>query len=298
MRYVSSEEARSDLFLSAAVYLIGPLVVELLLELVPLRRIPGVAAVLAIALPLVYTVLVPYLLIRYRKESVRDYLPRSGHQAFAFGLLLALPIVVATLLATLLDGIPFQEAVPVLLADEPVGALLIAQRLASWLGVAALAIYATGKARDAFRSDPKTVRAAALEIARVLGIVVSVTALVLLLANQASVTRLLLPLGIASAVAIAYSRPRGPSSTSRAVLLTPTLILALPAFTLSPVGFLQGLYFGALLAGIGLVIGMLEESRRPTYGALAIALVIALVSPILPITQEPGIARAAPTRAV
>lgn len=281
MRYVSPEEARSDLFLSAAVFLIGPLVVELLLELIPLRRIPIVSPVLQVGLPLVYTVLVPYLLIRYRKESVRDYLRKGGAQAFAFGLLLALPIVATAVPGMLLEGGSIQEAVPVLLATQPGRIVDLAEGLTFWLGLAALAVYATVKARDAFRSDPQTLRNAAMEIARVLGVVAAVTTLLLLLASRTRLSSVLLPLGVAGAVALVLSRLRGPSSTSRAILLTPVLLLALQyVLTFSTVNFVERLYFGTLLGGIGLVFGVLEESTYSAYGALAMALVIALASPL------------------
>jgi hypothetical protein len=290
MRYVSTEEARSDLFLSAAVYLIGPVIVGLLPGLNrvpsaidPQQSISALAVVVAVLLPLVYTVLVPYLLIRYRKETVRDYLPKGGGKAFGFGLLLALPIVVAVVLATLVTANPIQEALPVLWAVEPIGAVAVAQRLTSWLGVAALVVYATVKARDAFRSDPRTLRDAALEIARVLGIVAAITMLLLLLTARPgeNIAALLLwPLGVAGALAIALRQLRGPTSTTRAILLTPVLLLALPPFTLGPSEFVEGLYIAALLGGIGLVFGVLEESRYWAYGTLAMALLLALATPL------------------
>ncbi|MGH8885264.1 MAG: hypothetical protein ACRDYA_21990 [Egibacteraceae bacterium] len=281
MPYVSSEEARSDLFLSAAVFLIGPVIVETLLGFVPLQRIPGVTTALRIGLPLVYTLLVPYLLIRYRKESVRDYLPKGGLQGFAFGLLLALPVVAATVLATLLEQGPIQQALPVLLVTQPVGGLLLARLLTYWLGIAGLAIYTTVKARDAFRSDPRTLRDGALEIARVLGAVAAVVVLLLLLVvPRSSIPGLLLwPLGVVGAVAVAFARLRGPSPTSRAILLTPVLLLALSAVTFNVEGFVQGLYVATLLGGIGLLFGMLQESGHSAYGVLGLALGLALATP-------------------
>jgi hypothetical protein len=62
-------------------------------------------------------------------------------------------------------------------------------------------------------------------------------------------------------------------------LLTPVLLLALPPFTFGPRGFVEGLYVAALLGGIGLVFGMVEESRHAAYGTLAMALVLALATP-------------------
>jgi hypothetical protein len=281
MRYVSSEEARSDLFLSAAVYLVGPLIVEILLGFIPLRRIVGVTAGLEVVLPLVYTVLVPYLLIRYRRESVRDYFSKGGGQAFAFGLLLALPVVATAVPGMLVEGGSVQEAVPVLLATQPATIVGFAEGLTFWAGLAALAVYATVKARDAFRSDPQLIRNAGMEIARVLGVIAVVVTILLLLARRAQLSSVLLPLGVAGAVALALSRVRGLSSTSRAILLTPVLLLALQyILTFDPGNFVERLYFATLLGGIGLVFGVLQESTYSAYGALAMALVIALATPL------------------
>jgi hypothetical protein len=277
MRYVSSDEARSDLFLSAAVFLVGPVIVEILLRFIPLRRIPGVGTALDIVLPLVYTVLVPSLLIRYRKESVRDYLPKGGGTGFAFGALLAVPVIAAAGIADLLVRGSIRNALTVILVPEPTETGGVVGLFTFWLGAAALAIYATVKARDAFRSDPQALRNGALEIARVLGIIATVVVLLLLVVSDVSQSPatipllVLLPLGVVGTFALALSRLRGPSSTSRAILLTPVLLLALPALTLSPGGFVQGLYIGTLLGGIGLVYGMLEESRYSAYAVLGLA---------------------------
>lgn len=288
MRYTSPDEARSDLFLSAAVYLFGPLVLGLVLRIIPLDRIPGVGVALQIALPLVTTVLVPYLLIRYRKESLKDYAPSGGRNAFTVGLLLAVPIVVAALLAALLEQNPLEAALPVLQIAQPGGdgALFIAVRLALWLGLAGLAAYATVKARDAFRTDPQTIRDGTLEIGRVVGIIAVVTVLLLLIATPADLANLVLvPLGVAAAVLLGLRQLRGPSATSRATLLTPVILLAIGPFLLSfnALRFVQGLYAAALLGGIGLLIGMLQETRHSAYGAIGLALALALASPLLPI---------------
>jgi len=281
MRYTSPDEARSDLFLSAAVFLIGPLIVSLILEIIPLGALPGVGVVLGLLLPVVYTVLVPYLLIRYRKESIRDYTRPGAGSGFGIGLLLAAPIIAATVLLFVAAGTEPAQALPVLRVQGPQGALVVLQRLLAWLGVAGLGIYATGKARDAFGHDPRTLRDGTLEIGRILGIVAVVATLLLFVSGTADALELVLPaLGVAAAIWIALSRMRGPGTTSRAVLLTPTVLLALGVFTLAFNAFVQSAYRAALYAGFGLLIGILMEGRNSAYAVLALALAIALLSPI------------------
>jgi hypothetical protein len=287
MRYTSPEDARSDLFLSAAVYLFGPLIVGLVLQLVPLGQIPGVAAVLSIALPIVFTALVPYLLIRYRKESLRDYL--QGTAGVTLGLWLAVPILVAAGLVLLLQGDTLQLALPVARVTRLDGAFLVAQELVQWAGLAALAWYATIKAQDAFRLQPQTIQEATAEIGRILAIVAVVSILLLSLTPAGSglfartLTLACAPLGIAGAVVLALRRLRSPSSTSRSVLLTPTVLLALGVFqlTLDPRRLVPSLYLAALFGGVGLLIGLIHESRKSFYAVLALAAVVALLSPAL-----------------
>jgi hypothetical protein len=281
MRYTSPEEARSDLFLSVAVFLFAPWVIELILRIIPLQRIPGVSEVLVIMLPIVTTVLVPYLLIRYRKESIQDYLQRGRKTGFMFGLMLAAPIVLSAALQSLLEGNALAQALPILQLTDPNGVLLVAQRLVQWVGLAALAWYATVKAQDAFRPDPKTIRQGTFEIGRVLAIVAGVATLLLSLRRPTVASFLALalgPLGVAGSCGLALRWLRGPSSTSRAALLTPTVLLAISVFmlTFEPVALVVSLYAAALYGGIGLLIGIIQQGRQPFFVVLALALALAL----------------------
>ncbi|MGH8909178.1 MAG: hypothetical protein ACRD0K_22460 [Egibacteraceae bacterium] len=285
MRYTSPEDARSDLFLSAAVFLLGPLIVDLILGpggVIPLERIPAVRSVLSIVRPIVFTVLVPYLLIRYRRESVRDY--AQGRGGFSSGLLLAAPIVLCAGLASLLES--GRLALPVLALSDLGGALLVAPRLVVCVGLVGLAWYATVKARDAFRLDPRTIREGVWEIGRVLAIIAGVATLLLSLPSLSRpslsfpglLALMLPPLGVAGAVLLALRRLRGPNSTSRAVLLTPVVLLAITAFSLA--ALVPSLYTAAMYGGIGLLTGMIHESRQPFPAVLALALAIALMTRI------------------
>jgi hypothetical protein len=280
MSYTSTADARSDLFLSGAVYLFGPILLNLLLGMVPLLRVPVLGVVIFLLIPIAVTVLVPALLIRYRRESLRQFgFSQGAVTAFALGVTVAVPIAVASVVGPLLGG----HLRPPVLAPGTVTPLAMAHNLLEWLGVALLAVYGTVKARDAFGGDPRSVRVGAHEIGRILALVALVATLLLLGAylvrNLGLVVDLpLLPLSIVGAVALAVMSLRGPSSTTRAVLLTPLVLLALSqrAFTFDALRFVEGLWRMTLLGGVGLAIGVLYESRRSVYAAIGVALVMAV----------------------
>ena len=166
------------------------------------------------------------------------------------------------------------------------GAPMIATRLAHAIGRCLLAVYVTVKARDAFRQDYLAVREGLRDIGRW---VVIGSAGALLLLTLSAVLRgqgiglaafLFLPLGLVGAFVMALRSLRGPSVTSRQVLLTPTVLLALGPFALSLSGqrLLGSLYEAALWGGIGLLVGVLTETKRGAWGAIGLGGVIALVT--------------------
>ncbi len=278
--YTSPEDARSDLFLAGAVYLLGPLVIALLLRLLLLDRVDALVRVLAVVLPLAQTVLVPYLLIRYRSESLSDYgLGAASTSSLTLGAGLALPIVLASLLAGLLAGVDVFAVLPIIALGP--GALFdLLVRLVTWLGLTGFALYATVKARDAFRTEYRTVRDGVIEIGRIVGGLAAVTTLILLVALDFNVARVLLPLGLAASVWLLLRGLAGPTTTSRATLLTPTLLLALGPFVLSLRAdeFVLSLWAGSLAAGVGLLLGALVETRRSAAAPIGFALTAALLS--------------------
>ncbi len=281
-----SDEARSDLFLSAAAYLFGPLLLGVVLRIVPLTRIPGLGDLVTVLLPLATTVLVPWLLIRYRRERLLDYGLGRPSPVVAQGLLVAAPIVAASLLVTFLlaedtTGLP---VVGLARGGTVVGFL---QRLASWVGLALLAVYGAVKARDAFRSDPRYLRPAVVEIARVLAVIAAIASVLLALSSTVNggparvvAPLVILPLAVAAAVALTYRGLTPGQLTTRAILLTPVVLLALGPFalTLNAVSFVSGIWTAALLAGIGLVVAAFVEARRSAWGPLGLALAIAAFS--------------------
>lgn len=291
--YTSTEDARSDLFLSGAVYVFGPLVIQLVRGIVPLDRIPGVTPVLALVVPVATTALVPWLLMRYRHETWSQYGYGTGLRPnFGIGLLLAAPIVLAVPIAFLLSG------------DNPLSGLFVfgvlggqilvfVAHVLTWLGLGFLAVYATVKARDAFRSDYRTVRDETIRLGQILAAVAAVTvSLVLisslpargdLLGSRLDVWPiLLLPVGVAGGMVLLLRTLSGPSATSRATMLTPVVLLALGPFQLS----LQGAVFAisawqaTLYAGIGLMIAALQESRRSALASLGLTLALGVLTPL------------------
>ena len=291
--YTSTEDARSDLFLSGAVYVIGPALIDILRELLRLDQVPGMTLALSILVPIATTVLVPVLLMRYRHESIGQYGYGAGLPPnFGIGMLLAAPIVVAGVVGAVLAGDPLSglgigDVIRTQAAPDALLGFLV--RLLSWLGLGFLAVYATVKARDAFRSDFRTVRDDTIWLGKILAAVAAVAvsiAFLLMLPGQAAglgvITLLLLPLGVAGSVALLLRTLRGPSATSRATMLTPVILLALGPFQLSFSGTALALsvWYAAMYAGVGLVIAALQESRRSALACLGLTLTIAVLSPL------------------
>jgi hypothetical protein len=291
--YTSTEDARSDLFLSGAVFVIGPAVIEILREILRLDRVPGVPLLLAILAPIATTALVPILLMRYRNESFGQYGYGAGLPPnFGIGLLLASPIIIAGLLGATLAGDPLAgigigEIIRTGAAPASLLGLLI--RLLSWLGLGFLAAYATVKARDAFRSDFRTVRDETIGLGKVLAAVaaVAVSLALLLLPQQLGgslglslMPLLLLPVGVAGSVVLLLRTLRGPSATSRAIMLTPVVLLAVGQidFSFDIASLALSVWRAAMYAAVGLIIGALQESRRSALAGLGLTLAIAVLS--------------------
>ena len=288
--YTSTEDARSDLFLSGAVYVIGPAVFEIVRNLLRLDAVPGATTLLELVIPVATTALVPFLLMRYRGESFGQYGYGAGLPPnFGVGLLMALPIVVASVLTGLVvAGDPLAGlGITALLVGQPLAFL---SRLLSWVGLGFLAVYATVKARDAFRSDYRTVREETITIGRVLAMVaVAAVSIALLFTSPAEANldagrlfaAIVLPLlGVAGSVGLLFPLLRGPSATSRATMLTPVVLLALGPFQLSfsVSGIAQSVSYAAAYAGVGLVVGALQESRRSAVAIVGLMLAVAVLS--------------------
>jgi hypothetical protein len=281
--YTDPEEARSDLLLSGAVYVFGPL---LLGALGFLFRVPVLGEVLLIVAPLLTTIVVPVLLARYRKERLADYGFTGNRVAgLRLGLILAAPLVLAIILGPLFARQPAVNTVPALFGGaDPVA---VAANAAGWVGLTGLALYATVKARDAFRLNPVALRPAIQQIGSILGIVAGVAALLLLIAarGQIDLTLLLVPLGAAAAVALLWRQLGVAGNTTKPALITPVVLLAIRPLNLlsvfgNPLGFLESAWLGAFAGAIGLLVGATLEGRGTAWPAVALGVTLALLVPL------------------
>ena len=230
--------------------------------------------------PIVLTMLVPFLLMRHRRESWATYRFGGGLGGFGAGVLVALPVVAMSLLwPVTMGGSPLTGLAVVPQAFTGTWLLGLAERVVIWFGLAVLTVYASTKSREAFRSEFRTLQDGMMEIGRILAVVVAVVALVRLLLT-ASTWSVLLPLGMAGAAVLTYRGARLPSSLSRAALLAPTVLLALGslfiAFRLD--ALINGIWTAAVVAGAGLVMAVLTESRRSAWAAVGFALTLALLT--------------------
>lgn len=276
--WTSPEDARSDLFLSGAVHLFGGLILGLVVQLLFLDRIPGAGPVLTVLVPLVTTALVPVLLIRYRKEQLRrDYAFGGGPVAVLEGVVLAVPLALGGVLASVLAG---GDPLDSLGALNQGGVDRLAGRVVFWVGFSFLLLYATVKARDAFPSFPQRLSDVLQQVGRYVAIA-AVVALVLLQLAGVSWRVLLVLGGAAASVALGYVRyARGARTTGRTTVLVPVVLAAIGPFliTLRATAFLAGIFNAALFGGIGLLVVAIVEGGRRAEVVLGLGLGVALLS--------------------
>lgn len=279
------DEARSDLFLSGAVFLFGPLIIDIVLGLIPIMRIPGAAPVLTVTLPLVTTLLVPLLLMRYRGESLRSLGFHGGLDALWLGIVVAVPLVVASVLLALVQQGDVLGAFP--LTRGRLVPLL--GHVAGWVGLGGLGTYMAVKAADAFRSQYLPLRSGIVDIGRIVTAAAGIAALLLVLAlaaRGAAVRELaglvLLPLGLAGSLLIGLRSLREQAATTWAILLTVVVIFALRPFILSfqALPFVFGIYDAALHAGVGLLLVAFLEARRSAWAGMGLVLTVALFTQV------------------
>lgn len=285
--YTSPDDDRSDLFLAAAVYVIGPQILGIILRWLPIPV--SAAQVLRLLLVLVTTVLVPFLLIRYRKQRVSDFGFDGPVSAAGLGALASLPVVAAYVVGYLVRG----GVAPPLIAIgggvfNDVFGLIV--DLVAGFATMLLVIYVVTKARTSFRTDPAYIKPTMLYLGRFTAIAAAIATVLLMLSlitnrveSAALLEVLLPPLGVAGAAFVVYRGVRGSQLTSRAILLTPMVLLAIAAFTLfgDATAVVFGLWQAALLAGVGLIAGVLLESSRSAWAPLGFAAGLTLLTPLL-----------------
>lgn len=281
--YEDPEEARSDLLLAGAVFVFGPILLTLLLSIVPLLRVPGAAVVLSLAIPLLLTVAVPVSLARWRGDGPAAFGLTGDRSDLIVGVLFALPAVAMSLAAGVLAGGSLLSGLPVAGLAAPSGNVVLGllARLLTWLGLAVLVLFAARKAGAAFRSETTSVPAGMARIGGIIAAVLFIAAgLRLLLTGLPS--SLMLPLGVAGSVYLIWRGVRRPTATGFAVLLAPTVLLALGSFflTLSPTRLVEGVWSAALVAALGLGMVALRESRPTAWAAVGLAATVALFTSV------------------
>ena len=288
--YTSPDEDRSDLFLAGAVYVLGPTIVRILLDVIPRDVTAAIARPLDLVVTVATTILVPFLLIRYRKQRLAEYGFDGQWSAFGIGALASLAVAAAYAIASLVAGIGPLARAPLYAAITTGNVIDLLLHVVSVVCVTLLAIYTTVKARTAFRSDPRYLRPTALELGKYLAIAAVIATALLFLRFamegqdlRTAVEIILAPLGVVGAVWFVLRSIGDSRLTSRPVLLTPMVILAIGSLVIfgGAVNFVFGIWQGAMLAGLGLAVGLLLESRRSALGPLGLATGLALLTHLL-----------------
>ena len=288
--YTSAEEDRSDLFLAAAVYVLGPTILGILLGFLPLSALEAAAPVIDLVVTVSTTVLVPFLLIRYRKQRLSEYGFDGSVPNLAFGFALALPIALVYVASGYIAGTNGALRVPAVAVATTGGVLAFVLDIIAAVCLVLLGVYTTVKARTAFRADPDYLKPTMLTLARYVAIAAAVATGLLFLSFvldntpiRAAIEIVAAPLGVAAAVYLVYRGLRGSQLSSKATLLTPMVVLAVGSLVIlgGAFNFVFGIWRGAMLAALGLAVGALVEGRRSAMGPLGLALGLAVLTPLL-----------------
>lgn len=266
------DEARSDVALSIAALVFGPLLLG------GLRGGTGVVGVLTdLAVVLALTALVPLLLIRSRASSggrsVLAVLALDGPPSgLAAGLPLAVPAAVVGTIAMLTAGTTPGAALLGRLSGAPLQMLQVA---ALTVGSTVLVVFVVMRSSEAFPRSPewalrrllRTVGMGAAGLALVAGLV--------RVPNGASTTRVIVNALALAAIVLIADRIIGPRrAVPRIALLLPAglaMYLHLTAFGLS-----VGLQAGALAAGTTVVVGAVALGARGTWPVIPLLVALHL----------------------
>jgi hypothetical protein len=276
--YLSADDARSDFFLAAAVYVIGPTLVSLLLRALPaLQRSTLLATAIAVLVPFITIAAMPLFLMRYREGSFAS-LRHGGAGSLAMGAALAAVFTAALALGEVLGGGQL-----VLLADLLPGAT-IAGLAIRWASLAVLAVFLYRRAEYAFRpiSEPQE------ELVRKAGIACIGTAgvaTVLLLLAGRPIWSVLAAAGLAGMYLLAERQLPQQGVGERWWVWAPVITLALGPIEIFSIffggsEFLASAQQAAVVALFGLVVGMGLHVRRGAVLAFGLALVM-LVADLL-----------------
>lgn len=285
--WMSSEDARSDFVLAAAVFLLGGLVSEFV------ARLPGypdgtLAALLGICWVFALTGLVPLLLARYRGHGLGAFGLLGDRSGVSFGLLIAVPIVAVGVLVGWTRGLSFSDAalgefvVVRQPADLTSSLVTIGLVVAVSLGMLLLYPFLTVRARDGFARNVLSL----VEALRTFGMGAAAASLVFGLLNairpEYRAGGVLWTVGgLAVAVLLTDRAVVGGMETTRATIVAPMIIAAAAQFLAFGGIFgnrdlLQSLYQASLAAGTAVIIATLIETRARAWAVVPVVLALAI----------------------
>lgn len=286
--YLSADDARSDVFFAAGVYVLGPLILSVVLGLLQVDRIAALDLVIGILLPLLVTAAVPLYLMRYRQERWSS-LVAGGPADLGRGALLAAPVVVAEMLATASEAQNPLNALPVLgivTGMDPITWIVVLlARLFFWVGLAILVVFVLRRAEDAFRMIPVYLT----EEARRAALIASGVAAVITLLLVVTGARIGLLAPVAGALGAYFVAERGVGArhgSQRWTVLAPTIVAAVGvvAFAFDPGILLGTLRSAGIVATIVLaaVVSLIAGAAPRTVMVMGVVLALATsLSPML-----------------
>ena len=288
--YISPDDAKSDVILAGATALFGGLVRAIVAQLPLYPRSGVLAVVLDLAWILALTAVVPWLLSRYRGDGPAAFGLDGDRSAIAGGIPLALPVIVAQVTLVVLAGGSLVQAGSGRLggmlgsggARQPGGPTFLVLQGARFvvlsLGAILLVSFLATRSREAFPRSPEMsltamvrtfgMGAAALALlVGLLGTVGSLRAFLGMLVTVAALVAVLL---------LADRRIPARHSVPRATIIAPAVIvLLIHVFASGGIlggGLINGIYPGALGAGIAIAVSALVQVRDIAWSIVPLLL--------------------------
>jgi hypothetical protein len=299
---MSPDDAKSDVILAGATVLFGGFARAIVAQLPLYPRSGVLAVVLDLAWIVALTSLVPWLLSRHRRDGLAAFGLDGERSGMATGIALAVPVVVAQMLTVFLLGGTLTQAIGGRLGGALAGGgalqsggitILVLQGLrfvVVSLGAILLVSFLATRSREAFPRSPemsltqmvRTFGLGAAAVALLVGAIGSIGSLASFL------TVLLNVLALTAVLLLADRRVPGRAAVPRAAVIAPALIVLL-VHIFATGGFLgggliNGLYPGALGAGIAIAVAALVQVRSVAWGIVPLLLVVhwwsGLLSPL------------------
>jgi hypothetical protein len=266
--YLSADDARSDFFLAAALYVIGSTLLLLLVEALPagMRGLLG-PVFIEVVVPFLTTAAMPLFLMRYREESWAP-LRTGGVTGLVAGIVAAGVLVAGALVAELVGG-----GQPAQVLTLPV--IGYVGMVVRWGSLAVLAVFLVIRGEYAFRaiSEPQAdlVRKAGIGAVGTIG----VATILMLLAGQPFAS-LLVAVALGGVFLVARGRFPQSGTGERWMVYAPAITLALGQVRIFSVlrggpQFLVSAQRGAVLALFALIVVMGMHNRRGATVAFGLA---------------------------